>query len=242
MRSLAIEREFGSGGREIGMLVAQKSQIPYYDGELLLKAAEKQGVSVGLLRAFDEQRLGSLMYDIAAFSSYANNQKNTVYELFSSMQQTIRNLELQGPAVFIGRCSTEILKDRPRVLRVFVYSSDMDKRITRIAKENGLNALEAKNLLQKKDRDRRNYFRFWTQKDWLDRGNYDMELNTAMMGIHILWYRIPEKISDATILLCSCMMCISFVLYVLKNCRLLKESSNAAKQESSKWKHEGKDK
>ena len=73
-------------------------------------------------------------------------------------------------------------------------------------------------------------------------GKVTTTLLYIMMGIHILWYRIPEKISDATILLCSCMMCISFVLYVLKNCRLLKESSNAAKQESSKWKHEGKDK
>ena len=59
-------------------------------------------------------------------------------------------------------------------------------------------------------------------------GKVTTTLLYMMMGIHILWYRIPENVSDVTILLCSCMMCISFVLYVLKNCRLLKESRNAA--------------
>lgn len=54
MKSLAIEREFGSGGREIGMRVAELAGIPYYDGELLIKAAEAQGVSIELLKTYDE--------------------------------------------------------------------------------------------------------------------------------------------------------------------------------------------
>lgn len=67
MKFLAIEREFGSGGREIGMRVAELAGIPYYDGELLIKAAEAQGVSIELLKTYDEQRTGSFLYDIAAF-------------------------------------------------------------------------------------------------------------------------------------------------------------------------------
>ncbi len=61
------KREFGSGGREIGMRVAELAGIPYYDGELLIKAAEAQGVSIELLKTYDEQRTGSFLYDIAAF-------------------------------------------------------------------------------------------------------------------------------------------------------------------------------
>ena len=64
MKSLAIEREFGSGGREIGMRVAELAGIPYYDGELLIKAAEAQGVSIELLKTYDEQRTGKSNYDI----------------------------------------------------------------------------------------------------------------------------------------------------------------------------------
>ena len=93
MKSLAIEREFGSGGREIGMRVAELAGIPYYDGELLIKAAEAQGVSIELLKTYDEQRTGSFLYDIAAFSDYACNRKNTVYELFEGIRRTMVNIE-----------------------------------------------------------------------------------------------------------------------------------------------------
>ncbi|HIZ44070.1 MAG TPA: cytidylate kinase-like family protein [Firmicutes bacterium] len=183
MKSLAIEREFGSGGREIGMKVARMAGIPYYDSALMVKAAEAQGISVGMLEEYDEKRSGSFLYDIAAYTSYANgNRKNSVYELFSGMEKTIRKLELEGPAVFIGRCSTEILKERSNVLRVYIYSSDISRRIERTVKTEGVSETEAKRLLDKKDKQRRNYFRFWTQKEWGDRANYDMELNTSFLS------------------------------------------------------------
>lgn len=124
MKSLAIEREFGSGGREIGMRVAELAGIPYYDGELLIKAAE-------------------------------------------------------GPAVFIGRCSTVILGESPRVLKSFIYSSDTEKRVERIIRTENVSETDAKYLMQKKDRDRKNYFHFWTQKEWADKSNYDILLNTS---------------------------------------------------------------
>lgn len=182
MRSLAIEREFGSGGREIGMRVAEAAGIPYYDSELLVKAAEAQGVSVDMLKDYDEKRVGSFLYDIAAFSDYTNNRKNTVYELFDGIQRTIRKIEMQGPAVFIGRCSTEVLKDRPKVLRVFLYSSDQAKRIQRIVRTENVSEQEARSMMQRKDKQRRNAFRFWTQKEWQNRENYDMELNTSALS------------------------------------------------------------
>lgn len=181
MKSLAIEREFGSGGREIGMQVAKLAGIPYYDSELLVQASEAQGVSAGLLKSYDEQRTGSFLYDIAAFSDYAYNRKNTVYELFETLRQTIIKIEVQGPAVFIGRCSAVILEKNPRVLKTFVYSSDINKRIERIVNTEKVSASDAKYLMQKKDKDRKNYFRFWSQKDWTDRSIYDLQLNTSFI-------------------------------------------------------------
>lgn len=185
MKSLAIERECGSGGREIGMLVAKLADIPYYDSELLRKAAEKQGVSTQLLESFDEKKIGSFLYDIGAFSDYSNNQQNTVYELFDALRQTIQNIERNGPAVFVGRCSTEILRERQNALRVFIYSADTDKRIARIAKTKRVSDTEAKILMQKTDKERKNYFRFWTQKDWSDSKNYDLKLNTSSLSPEI---------------------------------------------------------
>lgn len=185
MKSLAIEREFGSGGREIGMKVAQAAGIPCYDGNLLLEAAKEQGISPDLLKQYDEKRSGSLLYDIAAFTDFSarSGGKNNVYELFYAIQKTIEKLELQGPSVFIGRACTEALKKNGRAVRVFIYSSEPQKRIERILRtERVATETEAKRLMDRKDRERRNSFKFWTQKDWGDRSNYDMELNTAMLS------------------------------------------------------------
>ena len=181
MKSLAIEREFGSGGREIGMKVAEKAGIPYYDGELLMQAAEKQGVSVEMLQYYDEQHTGSFMYDLAAFSDFTSGNKNTMYEFYDAMETTIRRLDLEGPAVFIGRCATEILKDRPKVLKAFIYNSDNEKRLSRIEQTEHVDPDEAARMMKKKDKQRMNYFHFWTKKEWKDSSNYDVLLNTSVL-------------------------------------------------------------
>lgn len=183
MKSLAIEREFGSGGREIGMRVAEAANIPYYDGELLYKAAEAQGISVGRLNEYDEKRIGSLLYDIAAYADTVQGSSNSVYEMFCGIKKTIEQLHMNGPAVFIGRCSTDILKDPSKTLRVFIYSSDLEKRVQRTIETEKVTENEAKKLMEKKDRQRKNYFKFWTQKEWKDRNNYDMELNTSILSV-----------------------------------------------------------
>ena len=183
MKSLAIEREFGSGGREIGMKVAETAKIPYYDGELLYRAAEAQGISVGKMSEYDEKRIGSILYDIAAYADIMQGNGESVYEIFNGLKKTIEQLQIDGPAVFIGRCSTDILKDSSKTLRVFIYSSDSKDRIYRTVKKEGVSESEARKLLEKKDRQRKNYFRFWTHKEWMDRNNYDMELNTSILSI-----------------------------------------------------------
>ena len=195
MKSLAIEREFGSGGREIGMRVAEAAGIPYYDGELIVKAAEAQGVSLDLLKEYDEQHSGKIIYDIALLANYnqANSsQQSNIYELLYGIQNTIEKLERKGPAVFIGRCSTEILRQNPMVVRAYIYSSDEEKKKRRLVKTENIAETEVKKMMEKIDRQRRNYFKFWTQKDWADRRNYDLELNTATFSMEecaelLLW-------------------------------------------------------
>ncbi len=180
MKTLAIEREFGSGGREIGKRAAALAGIPYYDGEMLIKEAELKGVSLDLLEEYDEQKTGSILYNIALFANYNQDMNQSkIYEMCCGMQETIRELEMQGPAVFIGRCSTEILKDNPNVVRTYLYSSEEETKIERIMRTEEVTREEARKLMAKKDRQRSSYFKFWTQKKWDDRRNYDLELNTA---------------------------------------------------------------
>ena len=194
MKSLAIEREFGSGGREIGKKVAEKAGISCYDDSLIAQVAEAKGVSLDMLKEYDEKRTGSVLYNIGLLASYNYNRNNSqAFELYYELQKTIKALEMQGPAVFIGRSSTEILRDNPRTVRVFIYSSDMDKRIDRIVRTENVTPEQAKKMMEKKERERRDYFKFWTDKDWSDKKNYDMALNTSVLS--------PDEC--ARILLCA---------------------------------------
>lgn len=183
MRIIAIEREFGSGGREIGLKVANKAEIPFYDGELMVKAANDFHISLDLLKEFDEKKTGSILYDLATLLDYNQSGVQKIHELFYGMQETIKKLALQGSAIFIGRCSTDILKYNDEVIRVFIYSSDLDKRIQRVVETEGMSNHEAEKLIEKKDKQRKDYYKFWTKKDWSDMKNYDIELNTGKLSI-----------------------------------------------------------
>lgn len=183
MKSLAIEREFGSGGREIGKKVAQMAGISCYDGSLMAQVAKSKGLSLDMLKEYDEKKTGSVLYNIGLLASYNYNRSNSqIFELYYELQKTIKSLEMQGPAVFIGRSSTEILRDNARTVRVFIYSSDMDKRIERIVRTENVTPEQAKKMMEKKERERREYFKFWTDKEWSDKANYDIALNTSALS------------------------------------------------------------
>lgn len=131
MKILAIEREFGSGGREIGMKVAQEAGIPYYDTNLLIEAAKRYDISIGDLEDYDEKGCGSLIYNLVmAANCLQGEEASEVYKIQSGVKETIRKLGAEGPAVFIGRCATEIFKYHENVVRVYIYSSNVQKKST----------------------------------------------------------------------------------------------------------------
>ena len=84
--------------------------------------------------------------------------------------------------MFVGRCSTEILKDSGRSVSVYIYSSDPAAKLKRAMQTEGITEAEAKKLMERKDRQRSDYFKYWTEKNWKDRSNYDMELNTSTLS------------------------------------------------------------
>lgn len=183
LKSIAIEREFGSGGRAVGIRIADKADIPYYDGELLREAAKDYGIEINRLKDYDEDKVGSLLYNIAMMAGY--NQYETITkinEIFYGVKETIKNLHRNGPSVFIGRCSTEILREYPDVVRVFICCSDREKRIERVLETEDVSTVQqAKRLMEKKDLKRERYFKFWTDKKWKDKKNYDLVLDTGRL-------------------------------------------------------------
>lgn len=197
MKSLAIEREYGSGGRAIGKMIAKKYHMPFYDGELLVEAAKDYGISLDILKQYDEMKGGSILYNIVLATKLTSQENlELLNQLYYGIEQTILKINAEGPAVFIGRCSTEILKDNEDVYRIFVTSSDMEERIHRIKETEQVSETQAKQKVKQKDRQREQYFKYWTEKKWKDRDNYDATYDTAVLGIEQCAELIMKKLSQ----------------------------------------------
>ncbi|MDO4274734.1 MAG: cytidylate kinase-like family protein [Eubacteriales bacterium] len=184
MKTITISRQYGSGGRQVASMLAEKLGIPYYDSNLLLIAAEKYGISPGLLKEYDEKKNSSFLFGIAMLADGYTNQDRVMlpYKLYQAQCDSMKRLSQEGPCVFVGRCADQILKDECELLRVFIYASDMEERISRIMKVDQISQKEAPGRIAQKDRQRKDYYYFHTGQEWGKKENYDLCLNTSTLG------------------------------------------------------------
>ncbi len=184
-QSIVIDREYGSGGREVARIISEKLGIEFYDGNLLVMASEKYGINLGVMRDYDEKGVGSLLYNIAMAANYTNNMNyekvEAPYRSFTAQAQLMKRLVAEHPCIFLGRCADEILKDVTPVLSVFIYGTDMEKKKKRIANVDGIMGRGADSYIHKKDAQRKSYYHYYTKKEWGNPKNYDLCLNTARL-------------------------------------------------------------
>lgn len=178
-----VGRQFGSGGRLVALALGRKLGIPVYDQELITKAAEQSGFSKELFANSDEKRnllaLSSFIVDVGRFGSADNYMSDN--QLFVIQSNVIRSLADKGPAIFIGRCSDYILRDR-KCLDVFVTATD-EVRIKRIAERMNITPEQADSLMRKKDRTRETYYNYYTFGNWGVASNYDLCVDSSVLGI-----------------------------------------------------------
>lgn len=178
-----VGRQFGSGGRLVALALGRKLGIPVYDQELIAKAAEQSGFSKELFANSDEKRnllaLSSFIVDVGRFGSADNYMSDN--QLFVIQSNVIRSLADKGPAIFIGRCSDYILRDR-KCLDVFVTATD-EVRIKRIAERMNITPEQADSLMRKKDRTRETYYNYYTFGNWGVASNYDLCVDSSVLGI-----------------------------------------------------------
>ncbi len=186
MKTITIERQYGSGGREVGSLLANSLNIPFYDSNLLLVAAEKYGINPGVMAEHDEKKQSNFLFGISmAADGYLNQEKIMLpYKLYQAQSDTIVRLAEEGPCVFIGRCAEYILRQHnyEDVFSVFIYASSMEQRRERAIKVDHISEREADSYIAKKDKERRDYYYFHTGKEWGLMENYDLCLNTTTLG------------------------------------------------------------
>ncbi len=183
---ITIGRQFGSGGKEIGIRVAKELGIPFYDKELLQAAAKKSGLCEKIFENFDE-RPKSLLYSIA-MDSYMFALPGTgvgdslEQQVYLATFDTIRHIAEQGPCVMIGRCADYALADNPDHLNLFIYAP-MNVRAERVAKRQNITPEAAKTLIQKTDKRRASYYEYYSSQKWGAVESYDFCLDSSVLGL-----------------------------------------------------------
>lgn len=183
---ITVGRQYGSGGREIGTMLANKLGITYYDDMLLKEAAKESGLCEDLLRSFDE-RPKSFLYSIAmdpySFSmSHVTPKGSIEQQVYLATYDTIKKLADKGPCVLIGRCADYALKDRDDVINVFIRAP-LENRIKRVAARNDISEAEAKERIKKTDKSRASYYNYYSSKEWGDAKSYHLCIDSTLLGI-----------------------------------------------------------
>ena len=184
--SIVIDREYGSGGRELARILSEKLGMEFYDGNLLVLAGKEYGIDLGTLRDYDEKGVGGVLPDLSigrssAFGSLVNEAP---YQVYSAQSRLVQQLVAKQPCIFLGRCTAQILATEARVpfVHAFIYASRMEDRIARARNVDGVEAGRIEAYIKRKDTQRKNYNRFFTEKIWGDPKNYDLMLNTSALG------------------------------------------------------------
>lgn len=182
---ITICREYCSGGKSVGMALADKLGIKCYDKELLVMAAKEAGYSEAAFEKVDEIASSSLLYSLVM--GYGYNSGNIVVpnndKLFAIQADIIRDLAAKESCVIVGRCSDYILREEENLVKVFIRC-DMELREKRLL-EMGVDTKDKTPdyFLHKMDKKRSTYHKFYTGQTWDVIKNYDLVINTAKIGI-----------------------------------------------------------
>lgn len=185
---VTISRQYGSGGRYIGENLAKAMGVPCYDEKLIDMVAKESGFAQSFVAEKGERMTGSLLFNIASSLSFANNVFSTNNgvtlqdEIYFTQNRIIKELADKGPCVIVGRCADYILREREDCLNVFIFA-DNESKIERAEKYFNITREEAPAVLKKKDKARANHYKYYTDQEWGMAFNYDLCLNSGLIGI-----------------------------------------------------------
>ena len=208
---ITIARSYGSGGRTLGKLLAQRLGMNYYDREILRIASDESGINEALFGQADERLKKSPLPGILRKHPYTGGVLSPESadfvsddNLFQYQAKVIRELAAQESCIIIGRCADYVLRDHPSVIRLYFYAPLKDC-VVRVMNQNGLSEKEAVKKIEKIDKYRAAYYRYYTGRDWNDARNYDFCLDTTSMSYEKLAevvenfvqiYQKPEERQD----------------------------------------------
>ena len=187
---ITVSREYGSGGRYVGRLIADILGIKLYDKDFIMKLAEKTGLSEEYIES-NEQKMNTLDVLNSGYYSGLSNAD----ELFIEESKLIKEVASKESCVIIGRCADYVLKDREDVIKVFIYSN-MENKIKRATEIYGMTKEKAEKEIKRIDKLRANHYKFYTKKEWKDNDNYDIAINSDTLGVEKTAELICEMIRE----------------------------------------------
>lgn len=176
---IAIGRQFGSGGHDIGKILAEKLGYDFYDAEIIQMTAGTTGYTPEFIKKNEEIMTNSLIYDLVN-QMYLNadmQDEAPKDKIFEAECQVVRNLAKKGNCVIVGRCADYVLRNSGNCLKVF-FSAPLVSRIRRVAQRQNISEGEAKATVQKNEKLRADNYRYYTRRMWGAAGNFDLSLNT----------------------------------------------------------------
>ena len=182
---ITIAREFGSGGHEIGEIIAKELGISFYDTKLIDLSAAESGLTPEYVKEHEQKLANNLLFDLYEQNyAYVNEEMPPLDTLFMVQSKVIRDICEKESCVIVGRCADYVLKNNPDCFNIFIHA-DKKFRIERIIKEYGIAADMAEKELERKDRDRTNYCKHYTHRIWGMASNYNLTIDSSIFG--------PEK-------------------------------------------------
>ena len=186
---ITIGRQFGSGGREIGRLVAEKLGIDYYDKELLTEASKSTGMNSDFFEAADERSprfFSSLMAFSTGFhggSFVIGNSPISNENIYRQQSEVIEALAERSSCVILGRTADYILRNHPNAISIFIHAS-IDSCVERIMRRDRCKTVdEARALAEKRNKLRAEYYNFYTDKRWGESMSYDLSIDSSKQSV-----------------------------------------------------------
>ena len=171
---------------KIARRLSEVSGVPCYGREILEAVAKKQGIPVERINQYEEKATGSLIYSMFVMSRVQTGDPNMLTKegkVFLDEQLEIRRLAMEGPAIFLGHCASDALRDQKGVIKVFIHSENEEEVKNRIAKDYGIAPGDVESTRRFYNKKRAGYFRANTGNEWKDLKNYDVVLDSAKLGI-----------------------------------------------------------
>lgn len=184
---VTISRQYGSGGRFVGRLLADSLGIPFYDKEIIAMASENSGFAQDFIKENEQKMKGLSSVSFTPFvwgGSLVHSFENFESRIYASETEAIEAIAKKGACVIVGRCADYVLKDKVKCMNVFIYA-DMPSRVDRVINvfHRTDEPKKAERLIKENDRMRARHYRYYTDSAWGASENYHISLNTTAFGV-----------------------------------------------------------